>query len=143
MTDPETPSDESETGRPFDDSDEQSDDRSGEESTDEPIDDELTDDEPTDAARLDASGLRAYLDRALLVAFLLLGVVAALQFYLQTGAAIEVWVADPYEPVVKAAFNLAVLLLAAAGLSYQLRRVGSIRPQSESVEPIGPTDSSE
>lgn len=133
MTDPETRSDESEPHRPFDDSDEQSDDRSGEESTD----------EPTDDARGDPNGLRAYLDRALLVAFLLLGVVAALQFYLQTGAAIEVWVADPYEPVVKAAFNLAVLLLAAAGLSYQLRRVGSIRPESESVEPIGPTDSSE
>lgn len=136
MTDPETRSDDSDTDtdRSFDDSDEQSDDRTA---------DEPTADEPTADARVDANGLRAYLDRALLVAFLLLGVVAALQFYLQTGAAIEVWVADPYEPVVKAAFNLAVLLLAAAGLSYQLRRVGSIRPGNESVEAVGSTDSSE
>ncbi|MEF8781378.1 MAG: hypothetical protein V5A46_11945 [Haloferacaceae archaeon] len=37
------------------------------------------------------------------------------------------WIADPYEPVVKAAFNLAVLFLAAAGLTYELRRVDSIR----------------
>lgn len=84
-----------------------------------------------DASR-DSSRLWAYLDRALLVAFLLLAVVAALQFYLQTGAAIEVWIADEYEPIVKAAFNLAVLLFAAAGLSYQLRRVASDRTTTES-----------
>lgn len=79
--------------------------------------------------------LRGYLDRALLVAFLLLAVVAALQFYFQAGAAIEVWITDPYEPLAKAAFNLAVLLLAAAGLSYQLRRVDSIAPGGGSERP--------
>ena len=81
--------------------------------------------------------LRRYLDRALLVAFLVLAAVAALQFYFQIGAAIEVWISEPYEPVVKAGFNLAVLLFAAAGLSYQLRRVDSIRPGGDSAGPTG------
>ncbi|AUX07865.1 hypothetical protein AArcSl_0210 [Halalkaliarchaeum desulfuricum] len=103
---------------------------------DEPKGEQPLDEQP-DESSTTTNRLRRYLDRALLVAFLLLAAVAALQFYFQVGAAIEVWIAEPYEPVVKAGFNLAVLLFAAAGLSYQLRRVDSIRPGTDPADPAG------
>ncbi|MDR5671811.1 hypothetical protein RH858_01405 [Halalkaliarchaeum sp. AArc-GB] len=96
-----------------------------------------TDEQPDEEFVGTTNRLRRYLDRALLVAFLLLAAVAALQFYFQVGAAIELWISEPYEPIVKAGFNLAVLLFAAAGLSYQLRRVDSIRPGGDSADPTG------
>ena len=135
MTDHNTPANESTTEQPDDDipDDDQFD--------DDQFDDDHSDDGHPDDEHLEELGtatqLRRYLDRALLVAFLLLAAVAALQFYFQVGAAIEVWIAEPYEPVVKAGFNLAVLLFAAAGLSYQLRRVDSIRPGGDTPDPSG------
>jgi len=97
-----------------------------------------SEDEPTQSTptpmssatdRFDVARFRRLLDRGLLVAFVLLAVVATLQFYVQVGAAIETWVASEYEPVVKAAFNLALLAVAVAGVSYQLRRLGRDAPE--------------
>ncbi|ESP88932.1 hypothetical protein [Candidatus Halobonum tyrrellensis] len=70
-----------------------------------------------------ARNLRRYLNYAVLAGLVLLGVVAALQFYLAAGATINRWVAAEYRSLFRAAFNLAVLLLAALGVSVQLRRL--------------------
>ena len=109
----------------------------GQSPDEQPTDEQPTDQQPDEESVATTNRLRRYLDRALLVAFLLLAAVAALQFYFQVGAAIEMWISAPYEPVVKAGFNLAVLLFAAAGLSYQLRRVDSIRPGGDPADPTG------
>ncbi len=61
---------------------------------------------------------------------LLLLVVAAVwataQFYLSATRAIEVWVGTGYQPVAMAAFNLALLLGAVAGIARLARRLGSV-----------------
>lgn len=61
---------------------------------------------------------------------LVLLVVAAIwttaQFYLSATRAIEVWVGQGYQPVVVAAFNLALLLAAVAGIARLARRLGSL-----------------
>lgn len=53
----------------------------------------------------------------------LLAAVALLQFYSSASTAIGVWVADRFEPVIQAAFNLVVLLAAAAGISLVVREL--------------------
>ena len=52
----------------------------------------------------------------------LLALVATLQLYWNTSAAIGEWIAPAYVPVFQAAFNLVVLLLALAGLAVLARR---------------------
>lgn len=83
--------------------------------------------------RFDVERLRGGLDRALLVGFVLLGAFAAMQFYSQAGRAIRTWVAPEYQPFFLALFNLAVLLVAAVGVSRQLRRLGAA-PAGEGEE---------
>ena len=68
--------------------------------------------------------LRRYLNYAVLAGLVLLALVAGLRFYLAAGATIDRWVAEEYRSLFHAAFNLAVLLLAALGVSAQLRRFG-------------------
>lgn len=72
---------------------------------------------------LTAAKLGRYVNYAVLAGLLLLGLVAALQFYLAAGAAISRWVAPEYASLFRALFNLVVLLLAALGVSVQLRRL--------------------
>jgi len=43
--------------------------------------------------------------------------------YDQTGEAIRLWVDPAFQPVVLAAFNLAILLVALAGITHQLVRI--------------------
>lgn len=74
-------------------------------------------------ATLDPDRIRRYLNYAVLGGLVLLGFVAAVQFYLHAGAAIDRWVAREYRSVFQAGFNLAVLLVAAAGVTYQLDRL--------------------
>jgi len=79
---------------------------------------------PDDAERRSrVARLRGLLDRAVLAGVVLLGFIAAIQFYLAAGDVIRLWVDPAYRPVVRAAFNLALLLVAAAVASYQLRRL--------------------
>lgn len=52
----------------------------------------------------------------------LLALIATVQLYTNTSAAIARWVAPTYVPVFQAAFNLVVLLLALAGLAVLARR---------------------
>ncbi|MFD1570976.1 hypothetical protein [Halorubrum laminariae] len=79
-----------------------------------------------DGSRLDRLGtdrLRAILDRVGLAALVLLALVAGWSFYGQTGTAIRTWLDPAYQPLALAAFNLAVLLVAVAGIVHQLARI--------------------
>ncbi|WP_336002577.1 hypothetical protein [Halorientalis halophila] len=59
-----------------------------------------------------------------MVILILAALVAAAQFYLSATRAIGIWVEAGYEPLFMAAFNLAILLLAVAGVSTLARRLG-------------------
>lgn len=72
---------------------------------------------------VDAARLRQLLEYALLATFVIVALFAALSFYSQVGRAIEIWVADAYQPIAKATVNLALLLIAVAGVSHQLARL--------------------
>ncbi len=71
----------------------------------------------------DTRNYRRYLNYAVLAGLLLLAFLAAIQLYFATSSLITTWVEPQYRPAFRAAFNLAVLLLAAFGISYQLRRL--------------------
>ncbi|MFO8115147.1 MAG: hypothetical protein R6U01_07275 [Halorubrum sp.] len=87
--------------------------------------------EPTESAeptggrigRLPTDRLRGILDRVGLAALVLLALVAGWSFYSQTGAAIRTWLDPAYQPIALAAFNLAILLVALAGVAHQLSRI--------------------
>lgn len=82
--------------------------------------------EPVDSSgfgRLSTDDLRGLLDRVGLAAMSLLAVVAGWGFYSQSGNAIRTWFDPAYQSVALAVFNLAVLLVAVAGVAHQLRRI--------------------
>jgi len=82
--------------------------------------------EPVDSSgfgRLSTDDLRGLLDRVGLAALSLLAVVAGWGFYSQSGNAIRAWFDPAYQSVALAVFNLAVLLVALAGVTHQLRRI--------------------
>lgn len=68
--------------------------------------------------------LKDLLDKAALGAFVFVALVTAIGFYRYTGATVRTWVDPAYQPIVLAAFNLALLFVAIAGASVQLRRLG-------------------
>lgn len=70
-----------------------------------------------------AERIRRNLTWAALGVCSLIAVVAVFQFYLSVGAIIDDWVADAYQPIVSAAFNLVVLLLSLAGISWIVREL--------------------
>ncbi|GAA0530220.1 hypothetical protein ABNG02_02470 [Halorubrum ejinorense] len=73
--------------------------------------------------RLSTDRLRGLLDRVGLAALSLLAVVAGWGFYSQSGNAIRIWFDSAYQSAALAVFNLAVLLVALAGVAHQLRRI--------------------
>ncbi|ELZ55048.1 MULTISPECIES: hypothetical protein [Halorubrum] len=83
--------------------------------------DAASDDSATD--RLSPDGLRGLLDRVGLAALSLLAVVAGWGFYSQSANAIRIWFDSGYQSVALAVFNLAVLLVALAGVTHQLRQI--------------------
>jgi hypothetical protein len=97
---------------------------------------DTTDDAPTadpSPAGSDASGpmdgemsVFEQLQWGALVLLIVAAIWATAQFYLSATRAIEVWVGTGYQPVVMAAFNLAVLLSAVAGIARLARRLGSV-----------------
>lgn len=64
-----------------------------------------------------------YLYWGLLVALGLLALLALFRFYTSASRAIAVWIAPSFEPVLLAAFNLAVLLAACVGISLVVREL--------------------
>jgi len=77
--------------------------------------------------RLPTGDLRGLLDRVGLAALSLLAVVAGWGFYTQSGDAIRTWFDPAYQSIALAVFNLAVLLVALAGVIHQLRRIRANR----------------
>jgi len=82
--------------------------------------------------------LRGVIDRVGLVALLLLALIAGWSFYSQTGTAIRTWLDPAYQPIVLAAFNLAVLFVALAGVAHQLSRIRQTE-RDESTEATSDT----
>ena len=70
-----------------------------------------------------ATRVRRGLDYALLGGLVLLGLVAAIQFYFAADRTINVWVTREFRPPFKMVFNLVILLVVGVGLSRQLRRL--------------------
>lgn len=86
--------------------------------------------EPTDEAesetqtsRLNVGDVRGVLDRAGLAALVVLALIAGWSVYSQIGEVVRLWVAPAYQPLVLAAVNFAVVLVALAGITHQLRRI--------------------
>lgn len=73
----------------------------------------------------DQSGrdLRRTANYALLAGLSLLALIATLQLYFNVSSAINRWISYEYRSLFQAAFNLAVLLLASAGIVWQVRRL--------------------
>ncbi len=86
-------------------------------------------DERTDpvGGSLTGDDARTTVLRAALVALSLVALVALWGFYTSVDAAIGVWVADRYRSVVRAAFNLVVLLAAGTGVSLVVRALSAGR----------------
>lgn len=99
-----------------------------------PADDSINAQANRSATEADAStgagagrNVQRYLGYALLAGLSLLALVAALQFYLNASSAINQWIADEYRSLFQAAFNLVVLLVAGAGITWQVSRLGNAR----------------
>lgn len=71
----------------------------------------------------DPETARRYLQWLAVALLALLAVVATFRVYAGASAAIGQFVAPEFRPLFQAAFNLAVLLLAVAGISVLLRRL--------------------
>ncbi|WP_435074204.1 hypothetical protein [Halorubrum sp. HHNYT27] len=95
------------------------------EPTTEPIESDQSESAGDGIGRLPTDRLRGILDRVGLAALVLLALVAGWGFYRQTGAAIRTWIDPAYQPIALAAFNLAILFVALAGVAHQLSRMRS------------------
>ena len=73
--------------------------------------------------KLTAAEIRALLDRILLGALVVLALIAGWSAYGHVGTAIRTWLDPAYQPIMLAAFNFAVLLVALAGAVHQLRKL--------------------
>jgi uncharacterized membrane protein len=65
--------------------------------------------------------IRDYVLKGALALLVLLAVVATFQLYLSVSSVIGTWVDREFRPLFRAAFNLAVLLLAVLGISWLVR----------------------
>lgn len=89
--------------------------------------------------RLSPDNLRGLLDRVGLAALVLLALIAGWSFYSQTGRAIRMWLDPAYQPIALAVFNLAVLLVALAGVAHQLYRIRRSEHTEESGSETTPS----
>lgn len=64
-----------------------------------------------------------YARYALLAGLALLALLATVRFYFAVSTTIDRWVAREYRSLFQAAFNLVVLLVAAIGISWEVRKV--------------------
>jgi hypothetical protein len=72
--------------------------------------------------RLDDLG--RYLNYGAIALLSLFALVAAFRFYFAASNSVSTWVTDEYVSIFQAAFQLVVLLVAVAGIAWQLRRLG-------------------
>lgn len=83
--------------------------------------------------RFSTDDLRGIIDRIGLAALVLLALIAGWGFYSQAGRAIRTWLDPAYQPIALAAFNLAILLVALAGVAHQLYRIRRSEGTEESA----------
>lgn len=89
--------------------------------TDTTPDDEAPDREQPGDEQGSGRTIQRYVRYILLGGFVLLALIALLRFYFAMSATIDTWVASEYRSLFQAAFNLAVLLVAGAGIAWQIR----------------------
>jgi hypothetical protein len=87
-----------------------------------PLDATVAADQP-DETTDDTTDLVRYARYALLAGLTLLALVATFRFYFAVSNTIDSWVAREYRSLFQAAFNLVVLLVAAVGISWEIRKV--------------------
>ena len=80
----------------------------------------------TDSTTVEEMSVFDQLQWGALVVLVIVALWATAQFYLSATRAIDVWVGAGYQPLVMAAFNLALLLGAVAGISLLARRLGTV-----------------
>jgi len=85
-------------------------------------DEDVTDADVSDDGVLD-SNLRRYLQIGGVGLASLFALISAIGFYTSTRRAIDIWVAQQYQPAFDAGFNLVVLLAMLAVVAALLRRV--------------------
>ena len=78
--------------------------------------------EPADRSRFGAKRSVDYLKWAGVAVLAVTALVALFGFYTGISRAISIWVTREYRPIVNAAFNLALLLVALGGIGLLLRR---------------------
>lgn len=88
-------------------------------------DDPSDTDGPSDTAL--SERMTAYLLWGTVAVLFLVGVVAFVGLYRSVGSIISIWIAPDFRPLVRVAFNLAVVLVCALGLSVLLGRVDTDR----------------
>lgn len=71
--------------------------------------------------------MTAYLIWGTVAVLFLVGVIAFVGLYRSVGSIIDIWIAPDFRPLFRAAFNLAVVLVCALGLSVLIRRVDTDR----------------
>ncbi|MFB6130614.1 MAG: hypothetical protein ABEJ28_07320, partial [Salinigranum sp.] len=69
------------------------------------------------------SNVRRYVEYAVLGALGVVGLIALVQLYFSASSAISTWITPEYRSLFRAGFNLVVLLLVGAGISWRLRRM--------------------
>lgn len=79
--------------------------------------------DPSEGGESTAEQLRRYLNYAVLAGLILVALVSVFQLYSAVTRTIDTFVTPEYRAPFLAAFNLAVLLVAALGVSLQLKRL--------------------
>lgn len=80
----------------------------------------MTDDNSEDTT---GSRVERYVRYLLVAGLALLALIAMLRFYFAASSMIDTWITREYRSLFQALFNLAILLLAAAGISWQARKI--------------------
>lgn len=81
-----------------------------------------TDTTPNDE-QTSESTVERYARYLLIAGFALLALIALLRFYFAASTTIDIWIASDYRSLFQAVFNLAILLVAGAGIGWQIRKM--------------------
>lgn len=82
-----------------------------------------TDPDDTDDEQSLRSDVERYVRYLLVAGFSLLALIAMLRFYFAASATIDTWISQEYRSLFQALFNLAILLVAGAGIGWQARKI--------------------
>lgn len=92
-------------------------------STTAPDTEQMATDTTPDDEQTTKSTVERYARYLLIAGFALLALIALLRFYFAASTTIDIWIADDYRSLFQAVFNLAVLLVAGAGIGWQVRKM--------------------